>query len=287
MVEKGMRALTFLAGRFVAGDNAADALNAVRKLNEKGIKATLDFLGEECRSRQKAVDGTMEYVSLLNGIAKAKLDCNVSVKLTQFGLNLDPALARSNLLRVLDVADKHNNFVRVDMEGSAYTQKTLDLFNSLFQEHKHIGIVLQAYLMRSKGDVEALNKSGARVRLCKGAYKEPAQIAFQRKEKVNDNFDLLARMLVEHGNYAAIATHDDERIKAVQAFAEEKGISKDKFEFQMLYGLRKKRWDELAAQGYNVRIYVPYGTHWAPYFIRRIRERKENWLFVLKNLVKG
>ncbi len=287
MVKNRMRAFTFLAGRFVAGDTAADAIKVVRKLNERGLKATLDFLGEECRSRQKAADGTMEYVRLINGIAKAGLKCHVSIKLTQFGLNLDPALAKSNIQRVLEAADKHGNFVRLDMEGSDYTQKTLDLFYEVFEHHRNVGAVIQAYLLRSKGDIERLNLAGARVRLCKGAYKEPARIAFQRKEKVNANFDLLTRELLDKGDYPAIATHDEERIQAAIDFAQEKGIPKEKFEFQMLYGLRPKRWDELAADGYNVRVYVPYGTHWAPYFVRRIRERKENWLFVLKNLVSG
>ena len=282
-----MRALTFLASRFVAGESAADAVKAVARLNEKGIKATLDFLGEECRSRQKAEDGTDEYVKLLQRISNAGLDCNVSVKLTQFGLNLDPALAKSNLIKVVDAAAKYDNFVRIDMEGSSYTQSTLDLFQDVFSQHKNVGIVVQAYLLRTRGDVETLNALGARVRLCKGAYKEPAQIAFQRKDKVNGNFDSLAKLLLEHGTYPAVATHDEDRIQSVIAYAQEKAIDKSKFEFQMLYGLRIKKWEELAASGYNMRVYVPYGTHWAPYFVRRIRERKENWLFVLKNLVTG
>ncbi len=282
-----MRALTFLASRFVAGDTAAEAIKAVSKLNEKGFKATLDFLGEECRSQHKAAEGTKEYLGLIKAIRSAGVDCNISVKLTQFGLNLDPELAKSNLLRVLDAAAESDNFVRVDMEGSAYTQRTLDMVEEVFRSRKNVGAVIQAYLLRSKGDIEGLNKAGTRVRLCKGAYKEPARIAFQKKEKVNNSFDQLAGLLMEGGAYPAIATHDEDRIQAAMAYAAEKGIGKDKFEFQMLYGLRPRRWEEIVSEGYNMRVYVPYGTHWAPYFVRRIRERKENWLFVLKNLVSG
>lgn len=282
-----MRALTFLASRFVAGDTAAEAIKAVRKLNEKGIKASLDFLGEECRSHQKAAEGTKEYLTLLKTIRAAGVDCNISVKLTQFGLNLDPGLAKSNLMRILDAAEEGGNFVRVDMEGSSYTQRTLELIEDAFRRRKNVGAVIQAYLLRSKGDIESLNKSGTRVRLCKGAYKEPAQIAFQKKEKVNNNFDRLAALLMAEGAYPAIATHDEDRIQAAMAYASKNGIGKDRFEFQMLYGLRRRRWEEIVAEGYNMRVYVPYGTHWAPYFVRRIRERKENWLFVLKNLVSG
>ena len=279
-----MRALTFLARRFVAGDKASEAVAAVRKLNEKGIKATLDFLGEECLDREHAEGAVQEVLGLLRLIAEHKVNANVSIKLTQLGLSLDMELARKNLKTILDEAARLGNFVRVDMEGSAYTQKTLDLFNEAFAKSKNTGIVIQASLLRSRADIEALNKAGARVRLCKGAYKEPPSVAHQVKEEVNANFDALARLMLDSGIYHALATHDDERIEAAIRYAKEKGIGKDRFEFQMLYGLHTKRWPELVAEGYTVRIYVPYGTHWFPYFYRRIRERKENLMFVLRNL---
>ncbi|MFH1723932.1 MAG: proline dehydrogenase family protein [Elusimicrobiota bacterium] len=282
-----MRALTFLAGRFVAGDTAAEAMRAVRALNERGLKATLDYLGEDCASEAQADAAAGEYVQLLRRIAEAGLDCNVSLKLTQFGLNLDAGLARRNLLRVVEEAHARRNFVRIDMEGSAYTQRTLDLFHDVFEAHNNVGVVIQAALKRSRADVARMNRAGARVRLCKGAYREPAEVAFQEKEEVNESFDRLAAELLENGNYPGLATHDEDRIRAAIRFSRKKGIPPDRFEFQMLYGLRPKWWGELAASGFVVRVYVPYGTHWLPYFMRRLRERKENWMFVLKNLARG
>ena len=219
----------------------------------------------------------------LRRIAEAEADCNVSLKLTQFGLNLDHNLARENLMRVAREAKKLGNFVRIDMEGSPYTQKTLDMFYSLFPSFSNLGVVIQAYLKRSEKDIEELVRRQVRVRLCKGAYKEPADIAFQGKEEVNANYDKLARLLVK-APLTAFATHDDDRIKNAVAAAVAAGLKKDQYELQMLYGLRSKRWDELRAQGHAVRVYMPYGTHWLPYYYRRIRERKENLAFVLRNL---
>lgn len=282
-----MRALTFLASRFVAGDNAEDAVDAVCELNRLGLKATLDFLGEDCESDAQAEAATLEYEALLDAIDKAKLDCNVSLKLTQFGLNLDPEMAESNLRRVVRKAAALNNFVRVDMESSAYTQPTLDLFKKVFADHKNCGIVVQSCLKRTAADIAELNALGARVRLCKGAYREPASVAFQEKELVNKSYDELARTLMTGGTYPGLATHDEERISAAIGFARREKIAPDRFEFQMLYGLRPQRWRELVADGWNMRVYVPYGTHWLPYFTRRLRERKENWMFVLRNLVRG
>ena len=279
--------MTFLASRFVAGDNAEDAVDAVCELNRLGIKATLDFLGEDCESEAQAEAATLEYESLLDSIHKARLDCNVSLKLTQFGMNLDTGLAESNLIRVVTKAESLGNFVRVDMESSAYTQGTLDLFKRVFLEHKNCGVVVQSSLRRTAADVAELNALGARVRLCKGAYKEPASAAFQEKALVNKSYDESAAALLKDGTYPGLATHDEARIAEAIRFARENGVAADRFEFQMLYGLRPKRWRELVADGWNMRVYVPYGTHWLPYFTRRIRERKENWMFVLKNLAGG
>lgn len=278
-----MRVLTFLARRFVAGDTVEEAIEAVRVLNHEGIKATLDNLGEEVKNRAQAEAARDEYILMLRRIAEAEADCNVSLKLSQFGLNIDPSLARDNLAAVAEEAKKLRSFVRIDMEGSAYTQKTLDLFYALFAHYENLGVVIQAMLRRSEKDVEELVRRQVRVRLCKGAYKEPADIAFPDKADVNVNYDKLAKVLLK-APIPAFATHDEARVKAAVAAAEAAGLKKDQYELQMLYGLRPKRWRELAAAGHVVRIYMPYGTHWFPYYYRRIRERKENLLFAVKGI---
>jgi len=271
-----------MARRFVAGDTVEEAILQVKRLNSEGIKATLDNLGEECRSREQALAARDEYLKMLERINEAKLDCNVSLKLTQFGLAIDEAFCRENVVRILEKAQTFGTFVRIDMEGSAYTQKTLDMFHDLRKTYPHIGIVIQAMLHRSEKDVSELAAAGCCVRLCKGAYKEPAAVAFPDKRDVNANYDKLARMLLKARN-PAFATHDDDRIAAAAAAAKTAGLPKSGYEIQMLYGLRARRWRELVAQGHVVRVYTPYGTHWFPYFYRRIRERKENLLFVLRN----
>ncbi|MCX5795105.1 MAG: proline dehydrogenase family protein [Elusimicrobia bacterium] len=277
-----MRLLTFMARRFVAGDTLEEAVLQVRRLNSEGIKATLDNLGEECQTREQATGARDEYVKMLGRIAAEKLDCNVSLKLTQFGMGLDLGFCKDNLFRVLDEARTYDNFVRIDMEGTGYTDKTLDLLRQAKAYYPKVGIVIQAMLRRSVDDVAELVQSGICVRLCKGAYKEPPELAFPDKKDVNSNYDKLAGMLLKGPN-PAFATHDDDRIAAAVSAAEKAGLPKPKYEIQMLYGLRARRWKELAAAGHVVRIYTPYGTHWFPYFYRRIRERKENLLFVLRN----
>ncbi len=277
-----MRLLTFMARRFVAGDTLDEAVIQVRRLNSQGIKATLDNLGEECLTREQAQAARDEYIRMLGRIAAEKLDCNVSLKLTQFGLGLDAQFCKENLFQVLDEAKKHGTFVRIDMEGTAYTDRTLDQLRQAKAYYPNVGIVIQAMLRRSEADINRLVSDGVCVRLCKGAYKEPAALAFPDKKEVNANYDKLAALLLK-GNNPAIATHDDDRIAAAVAAADKAGLDKDKYEIQMLYGLRARRWSELVAQGHVVRIYTPYGTHWFPYFYRRIRERKENLLFVLRN----
>lgn len=280
-----MRALTLLARRFVAGETIDEALEQVRRLAGDGIKVTLDNLGEDTENREQARAARDEYVAMLERIAHAGLtkDCNVSLKLTQFGQNLSDELARENLLPVLEAAQKSGNFVRLDMEGTKYTQRTLDLFYSLQPRFPNMGVVIQAMLRRSEADVAELVRRKARVRLCKGAYKEPPELAFSDKREVNANYDKLAAYLCA-APIPAFATHDDARIAAASAAASAAGLKKDQFEFQMLYGLRPKKWRELVKQGHTVRVYMPYGTHWFPYFSRRIRERKENLMFVVKNL---
>jgi proline dehydrogenase len=278
-----MRALTFLAGRFVAGDGVDEAINAVRALNEDGIKATLDNLGEDSLTREQAMAAAEENLTMLRRIAEAGVDSNISLKLTQIGLAIDPALARENLIRIAEEAAKHKNFVRIDMEGSAWTQKTLDLFYSLHEKYPNLGIVLQAYLRRTEQDCRDAAARGARVRLCKGAYKEPAEVAFPSKADVNASYDKCAAILTK-APIPAFATHDDLRIESALKSCDGAGLVKSDYEIQMLYGIRPKRWRELRSAGHVVRIYVPYGTHWFPYFYRRVRERKENLMFVVRNL---
>lgn len=278
-----MRALTFLAGRFVAGDDVDDAIEAVRALNDDGIKATLDNLGEDSLDRRQALAAAEENLLILRRISEEGVDANVSLKLTQLGLAFDEGLARESLIRIAEEAARLGNFVRIDMEGSAWTQKTLDLFYGLHDKHPNVGIVLQAYLRRAQDDCRQAVARKARVRLCKGAYKEPASIAFPTKPEVDANYDACAAILTG-APLPAFATHDDARIDAALEACDEAGLVKSDYELQMLYGLRPKRWRELRADGHTVRVYVPYGTHWMPYFYRRLRERKENLAFVVRNL---
>ncbi len=278
-----MRALTFLARRFVAGDTLEEAMEVVRRLNGQGFKVTLDHLGEETRLRGQAGRDVYEYARMLQAINDAGADCNVSLKLTQLGLSLDPTLARENLERILEEARRHKNFVRIDMEGSAYTQGTLDLFYELWPKYPNMGVVIQAMLRRSRADIEKLVQKGVRVRLCKGAYKEPKPVAFQNRAEVNASYDELAELLTK-APCPGFATHDDDRILHAQQAAAKRGLAKGSYEFQMLYGLRQRRWAQLRDDGHAVRIYVPYGTHWLPYFVRRLRERKENVMFVVRGL---
>ncbi len=280
-----MRALTFLAGRFVAGDTIDDAISAVRALNRDGIKATLDNLGEDSRTNAQACAAAEENLAMLRRIAEAGVDCTISLKLTQLGLAVDPALARENLTRIAEEARRLKNFVRVDMEGSAWTQKTLDLAYSLHGRFPDLGVVLQACLRRTEADCRDAVAKGMRVRLCKGAYKEPVDAAYASKAEVNENYDRCAAVLAA-APVPAFATHDDERIAAAARSCAAAGLGKNDYELQMLYGLRAERWRQLRAAGHVVRVYVPYGTHWLPYFLRRLRERKENVAFLARNFFR-
>lgn len=278
-----MRALTFLAGRFVAGDDIADAIAAVQRLNADGIEATLDNLGEDTFDRAHAVAAANENLLILRRIAETGVRANLSLKLTQLGLAFDEGLCRENLLKIVEEAERVGSFVRIDMEGSAWTQKTLDLFYSLHDRHPGVGIVLQAMLRRTEADCREAVARRVRVRLCKGAYKEPSSIAYPSKEEVNASYDRCAAILTKAPR-PAFATHDDARVKAAVEACAAAGLAKSDYEIQMLYGLRPKRWRQLREAGHAVRIYIPYGTHWMPYFYRRLRERKENALFVLRNI---
>lgn len=274
-----------LAKRFVAGESFDQAIPKVKDLNEKNIKVTLDLLGENVQDREKADDTVENYIQLLNDIDDSGLNSTISIKLTMMGLDIDRGYCKDNLFKLLNVARENDQFVRIDMEGSDYTQLTIDIFKEAFQEFgKHVGIVIQAYLHRSKDDINELAEMGADVRLCKGAYNEPARIALQDMSDIREAFKDYSKVLLEKTPYPRIATHDDQLIKWTKRYTEKQGIGKSRFEFQMLYGLRQETMEEFAANGYNARIYVPFGTMWFPYFKRRLMERKENIWFVLSTL---
>ena len=277
-----MRALTFLAHRFVAGDDINEAIEAVRALNADGLKATLDNLGEDSLDRPHALAARDENLNMLRRLAESGVDANISLKLTQLGLAFDEKLATESLLSIVTEAERLKTFVRIDMEGSQWTQKTLDLFYLLHETHPGVGIVLQSALRRTEQDCLEAVKRAARVRLCKGAYKEPAAVAFQDKKEVDASYDRCSAILAK-APIPAMATHDDARIAAALKAFDAAGLVKSDYELQMLYGIRGKRARELRELGHTVRIYVPYGSHWFPYFYRRIRERKENLLFVARN----
>lgn len=275
----------FLARRFVAGEDIGSAIAAVRALNEAGMSATLDFLGEDVLEREGARRQRDVYLEMLDAIAAGGVNSNVSVKLTAMGLLVDEGFAVENLRAVVQRAARNPDpFVRIDMEGSAVLEATLRVFRTIYAEHQNVGPVLQAYLRRTAGDVAQAITSGARVRLCKGAYNEPPEIAFKNMPEVRANYLRLARDLLERGNYPGIATHDRRLIGAVKEFASEHRIGNDRFEFQMLYGCRPRVQRELVAQGYRLRVYVPFGTHWSGYFYRRVLERRENLFFALSSI---
>ncbi|MEO6913658.1 MAG: proline dehydrogenase family protein [Candidatus Baltobacteraceae bacterium] len=275
----------FLAKRFVAGESIASALEAVRKLNDQGITATLDFLGEDVFERKAALHTRDAYFEMLDAIKHSGLQTNVSIKLTALGLLIDEAFAIENLVEILERAQSNSDpFVRIDMEGSAVTVTTLEVFEKVFARHKNVGPVLQAYLKRTPADVTRAVELGARVRLCKGAYNEPAEIAIKEMPRIRDEYLQMARQLLAHGNYPGIATHDLRLIEAIKTFVKAEGIPSDCFEFQMLYGIRPEVQRNLVAEGYRLRVYIPFGTHWAGYFYRRILERKENALFALSSV---
>jgi len=273
-----------LARRFVAGETAEDAIAVGRRLHARGIKATFDLLGEDVLDREAARRSAEANKRLLR-LIPPEMERNVSIKLTTMGLDIAEDFCLELTAGILDAARAVGGFVRIDMEGSRHTQRTIDVFHELRRTYHNVGIVLQAYLHRTEGDVREAVARGDRVRICKGAYKEPPEIAWSDMDDIRASYRRCAHLLLDGGHYPAIATHDEGLIRDALAYARDKGIAKDRYEFQMLYGLRPKRWDELVKDGHNVRIYVPYGTHWFPYFYRRLRERRENVFFVLKSLI--
>lgn len=277
----------FLAKRFVAGESTASAMDAIRRLNAHGMSGTLDFLGEDVLERDVALKTRDVYAALLDAIRESAVDTNISVKLTAMGLLIDEDFALDNLNHILDLAQRNvDPFVRIDMEGSAVVDATLRVFERAFATRKNVGIVLQAYLKRTPADVERAIALGARVRLCKGAYSEPPEIALKEMPQIRVQYLALAKALLTRGVYPGIATHDRELIDAIVAFAAENAIGDARFEFQMLYGCRPQLQRDLVAAGHRLRIYVPYGTHWAGYFYRRVLERRENAFFALSSLFR-
>lgn len=278
-----------LTTRFVAGETIEEAVAAIREINAEGCTASFDHLNESVVSPVEAEAEVKEYLEVLARIDETGIKSNVSIKLTQFGLELDPELAYENARAVVADAARRGNFVRVDMESSKVTQITIDIFKRLRAEFglNDVGIVLQSYLRRTYSDAEELVKLPARIRICKGAYNEPPEVAFPDKKDTDENYIRVMKLLLSSGIYHGIATHDPKMIEATIQFAQQKGIGKEAFEFQMLYGVRRDLQRQLAKDGYNMRVYVPYGKHWYPYFMRRLAERPANIWFVLKNLLKG
>jgi proline dehydrogenase len=274
------------ARRFIAGEDVDEAIAAARAIQAAGMLLTLDHLGESVRTSAEATAATRAYLNVIEKIAASGIERNISLKLTQLGLGIDRATCVDNLRTILDRAEPLGFFVRIDMEDSPYTEVTLSIFETLWQhDHRSIGIVLQSMLRRSEDDARRMNALGARVRLVKGAYKEPRTVAYQQKQEVDAAFVRITELLLKDGVYPAIATHDEKMIAATNEIAGRLGLGKDTYEFQMLYGIRRDLQTSLVARGYRVRIYTPYGREWFPYFMRRLGERPANVGFVLKGIV--
>lgn len=282
----GMAHEESFARRFIAGETVEEAIAAARVLQSRGLLLTLDYLGESVSTIDEANAATREYVRLIDVIVASGIERNISLKLTQLGIDIDRATCIDNMRRILEPGQRHGFFVRIDMENSAYTDVTLQVFETLWQQqYRSIGVVLQASLHRTEQDLQRMNELGARVRLVKGAYKEPESVAFQHKAEVDAAFRQHARVLLDGGTYPALATHDEAIIADACAYATERAIPPERYEFQMLFGIRRDLQTSLVARGYAVRIYVPYGREWFPYFMRRLGERPANVGFVLRSLV--
>ncbi len=276
-----------VVNRFVSGEELEDGLNAVRKVNSEGAIATLDHLGEEVSEPGEAEAATEVYLNALDHIKDNSVDTNVSVKPTQVGLKIDKGLCEENFAKIIERANKYDNFVRMDMEGSDCTQDTLEVFERLRKKYDNVGIVIQSYLYRSEKDVDEVLKLGGRIRLCKGAYKEPKEIAFPKIEQVDESFMKLTQKMLLSSIYHGIATHDEKLIEKTKKFAQKNSIPKESFEFQLLYGIRTELRHKLVKEGYNVRVYIPFGREWYPYFMRRLAERPANLFFFLKNFFRA
>jgi len=281
------RAARPLSARFIAGMSLEDALQVAQSVNAQSMSVSLDHLGENVTSLAEATACEAVYLKALTEIDRMRLNANLSLKLTQFGIDISEEECRRNVLRVAKLAQQFGSFVRIDMEGSEYTARTIQVVKDIHAETGSCGAVIQSYLKRSLTDVDQMNARSIRVRLCKGAYLEPPAVAYQDKADVDLNFLVLARRLLAGGNYPGIATHDERMIQGTLEFVRDQKISPDRFEFQMLYGVRRDLQKRLVAEGWRVRVYVPFGEAWYPYFMRRLAERPANVLFIAKTLLKG
>ena len=277
-----------LSRRFIAGEDLDRTIEVVRDLESGGLRTTLDLLGEHTVHPGESERAAEAYCGLLQGIRSRNVGSTISIKLTQLGLDISPELCHRNLRKILEQADRSGNFVRIDMEDSSHTEATIGLFRRGFEEFgpQRVGIVIQAYLFRSEQDVRQLSQLGCNIRLCKGAYMEPADVAFPRKQDVDRNFCKLVDVLLDSPAFAAVATHDDRMIDHTLAGLERRGLGRDRLEFQMLFGVRREKQTDLQAQGFGMRVYVPFGTQWAPYFMRRLAERPANLLFIVRHLFR-
>src|SRR2546421_195438 len=280
------RAARGISHRFVAGETLDEALDVTRAINARNMHVSLDHLGENVSDAREATAAAQDFITALDRIKLAGLDANISIKLTALGLDISQELCEQNVARILEHAQQYPIFVRIDMEGSAYTEQTVDITLRMHKQYEHVGTVIQSCMHSSKKHIEQLNAQGVRVRLVKGAYKEPKTVAFQQKSEVDHNYIRLMTALLQRGNYPAIATQDEAIINATCKFARDNGISKSAFEFQMLYGIRRDLQEKLVSRGYNMRIYVPYGSQWYPYLMRRMAERPANLLFVMSNAIR-
>jgi proline dehydrogenase len=283
----GMSSEGGFARRFIAGESVDEAIQAARAIEAQGFLLTLDYLGESVKTLEEADAATREYLRILDVIVAANVERNVSLKLTQLGLDVDRATCVDNLRRILEPAQRHGFFVRIDMENAPYTEVTLDITETLWQQqYRNVGVVLQSYLYRSAADAARMTALGVRIRLVKGAYKEPKSVAWQQKAEVDGEYVRLMKYLLDQGKYPAIATHDPAIIESTLVYARERQIPADRFEFQMLYGVRRDLQRLLVARGHRMRVYVPFGRQWFPYFMRRLGERPANVAFVLKSLLR-
>nr|BBH90444.1 proline dehydrogenase [Thermosporothrix sp. COM3] len=275
-----------VARRFVAGETLEDAVQATRALNQKGCSVALDLLGENVYTEAEAKESTRNYIAALDIIRSTGINANISIKLTALGLDISPSLCEENVTAILTKAREYNLFVAIDMEGSAYTDRTIELTLKMREQFEEVGTVIQSYLYRSKADIERLIEKGVRTRIVKGAYKEPPSIAYQNKQDVDASYVEIMKMLLSRGNFPAIASHDEAILQEARRFIRDYGISPSSFEFQMLYGIRRDLQEQLVRDGFNVRVYVPYGSQWYPYLMRRMAERPANLMFVLSNAIR-
>jgi proline dehydrogenase len=283
----GMRQPTSFARRFIAGETVADAIAAARAVEARGLLITLDHLGENITTRAEADAATREYLAMIDAIVESGIGRNLSLKLTQLGLDVDRARTVDNLRTILEHGAPAGFFLRLDMESSHYTDATLDIFEALWREgHRPLGVVLQAALRRSEQDLGRVLALGGRIRLVKGAYTEPRSIAYPRKTDVDAAFARMMKVLILEGNHPAIATHDEAMLDLTRRWAAEHGVTPDRFEFQMLYGVRRDLQTTLVKAGYHVRLYIPFGRQWFPYFMRRLGERPANVTFILSSLLR-